>query len=259
MWQAIGASVRGTSHLRQDMPCQDICLWQAVDDYLVAAVADGLGSARFADEAARLAVESIVAYLTSRLSHDVLVEVGDWQILVNAAFAEARSRLVECAKAANQSLHDFATTLLVLVLAPSWLVTGHIGDGAIVVQFDDGRLETISPPTNGEYVNSVTPLTADDYKLHIRVRVERTAVDRAALLTDGLQLLCINLASMVPYAPFFIPLFEAIGGVLDADSTTFQLIHFLESERVSAKTDDDKTLVIIGRLSPSPIVPDAVM
>jgi hypothetical protein len=248
MWQAIGASVQGTGHVRQGLPCQDACHWQVADEYLVAAVGDGLGSAPHADLGARLAVETAVAHLATHLTQSTANDAATWQHLMQGAYAQARSQLAACAEEASQPLKAYATTLLVLAATPEWLAVGHIGDGAIVVRFADGRLETVSPPVNGEYVNSVTPLTADDFAWHIRVRVEPAAVMRAALLTDGIQSLCINLATMTPYRPFFTPFFAALDQELNSSAISAEVAHFLESERICTKTDDDKTLVVIGRL-----------
>lgn len=258
MWQAFGSSVQGTNHVRMELPCQDACQWQVSDAYLVAAIADGLGSAQYADTGARLAVEAAVAHLNAQLAQATPDDRNAWQHLIQVAFTQARSLLATHAEEAGQPLNAFATTLLVLAVTPFWLATGHIGDGAIVVQFGDGRLETVSPPVNGEYANSVTPLTVDDLVPQLRVRVEQATVMRAALLTDGLQSLCINLVTMTPYLPFFAPFFTALDQVLDSAATSIQVAHFLESERICAKTDDDKTLVLIGRLLASAPADDRI-
>ncbi len=258
MWQAFGSSVQGTGHVRMKLPCQDACQWQVDDAYLVAAVADGLGSAQYADVGARLAVEVAVAHLTAQLAQAIPGDRDAWQHIIQAAYAQARNQLAIYAEGASQPLNAFATTLLVLAVTPFWLATGHIGDGAIVVQFDDERLETVSPPVNGEYANSVTPLTVDDLVPQIRVKVEQATVMRAALLTDGLQSLCMNLVTTTPYLPFFAPFFAALDQVLDSDATSTQVAHFLESERICAKTDDDKTLVVIGRLLASTLADDTI-
>jgi hypothetical protein len=224
MWQAIGASVQGTGHVRQGLPCQDACHWQVSDEHLVVAVGDGLGSALYADVGARLAVETSVTHLATHLVQTAADDAEAWGYLVQSAYAEVHRQLAACAEEARQPLNAYATTLLVLAATPEWLAVGHIGDGAIIAEFADGRLETISPPVNGEYVNSVIPVTADDFARHIRVRVEPAAVLRAALLTDGIQSLCINLATMTPYRPFFTPFFTALDQKLDGSATSIELV-----------------------------------
>lgn len=248
MWQVIGASSRGTSHIRQGLPCQDAHQYVTEGTCLVASVADGLGSAAKADEGARIAVNAAVTYLLSHLAQDEPDDLEHWQQLMRSSHLRARERLEEYAREAGQPLRSYATTLLTLVVTPGWLAIGHIGDGAIVAQYDDGRLETVSPPVRGEYVNSVTPLTVNDPLPHIRLRIEPAAVARIALFTDGIQSLCINEATGNPYGPFFMPLFEDLGQDIDVKETSHELALFLDSERICARTDDDKTLILGGKV-----------
>jgi hypothetical protein len=51
-WAVIGATARGESHARTDLPCQDAVGWWQSDVVLVAACADGAGSAPRAREGA---------------------------------------------------------------------------------------------------------------------------------------------------------------------------------------------------------------
>ena len=55
-WKIIGASVAGTSHLKQGKTCDDAhAHWQDEDGSLLLVVADGAGSARYAEKGARVA------------------------------------------------------------------------------------------------------------------------------------------------------------------------------------------------------------
>lgn len=48
-WKAIARSATGTSHLKQQMPCQDYGSYKILNNVMVGAVADGAGSAKYAD------------------------------------------------------------------------------------------------------------------------------------------------------------------------------------------------------------------
>ncbi len=100
-----------------------------------------------------------------------------------------------------------------------------------------------------KYVNEVTPLTADDALDRLRLSMRQGSVSAVAMLTDGLENLCINRASGQPYPPFFVPFFEAIVKPMDTAKGERQLASFLNSDRVCSKTEDDKTLLVAGRLS----------
>jgi hypothetical protein len=71
-------------------------------------------------------------------------------------------------------------------------------------------------------------------------------------MSDGLTRLALKMPSYEPYVPFFQPLFAYIEGTSTANwngNAEQQMAAFLASERVSARTDDDKTLVLAVRLS----------
>jgi len=247
-WRAYGASVRGTSHVRAGIPCQDAHGWRLVPGGIVGAVADGLGSAARAEEGAELAVsmalESIVTGFDA-MRHDEVASITE---MVRAAFLAARDALESASMAAP--LRDLGTTLLLAIATDGWTAVGQIGDGAIVGRWLDGRLESLSVPLRGEFINETTPLTADDAMQHLIVRVWPEPVQSLALLSDGLEDLCINLATGLPFGaffgPFFAPLIDPPTDQFDSDLISEHLAAFLDSDRVCTRTDDDKTLLLVG-------------
>jgi hypothetical protein len=68
-------------------------------------------------------------------------------------------------------------------------------------------------------------------------------------MTDGLLRLVLNCQHQ-PHVPFFQPLLT-VGVEVDHEAHgNGQLADFLTSERVCARTDDDKTVVLALRLPP---------
>ena len=65
-WKAIARSAIGTSHQKQRLPCQDYGDYKILNQTLVGAVADGAGSAKYADIGAKLAVETVLAAFTEQ-------------------------------------------------------------------------------------------------------------------------------------------------------------------------------------------------
>lgn len=248
MWSrnVIGASVQGTSHVRAGTPCQDAHGYRVLEECVIAAVADGLGSAARSDEGAKLAVDTALDVLDNALGVALPDDVEGWIHILRSAFTEARRNLEQTAESNDLPLRDYGTTLITVVVTEDWLTVGQIGDGAAVALFADDTLETISKPQRGEYANETIPLTASDALTLAHFSARQAEVKALALLTDGLQNLSIDSETSVPYAPFFTPFFEGIGQQIDADETSDRLTDFLNSERVCAKTDDDKTLVVIG-------------
>ena len=218
-WRLVGASVVGAGHVVRGDGCDDAhAIASRLDGSLVIAVADGAGSAPRGGEGARLAVEVALA------CHD------------DPAAA------VETAAAAVDA--DMATTLAVVHVSSHVVRVAQVGDGAVVLRRGD-ELEVVGPVDREEFVNETVFLTSATWREHLRVdEVPAAGVDGIAVLTDGLQMLAFELPSGRPHLPFFAPLYDFAAS---AESSIDELSAFLGSERVCARTDDDKTLVLAVR------------
>ena len=246
-WVVLGASVQGARHIENALPCQDAHAYRAIDaSTLVAAVADGLGSAAYAQAGAELAASGTVAYIEQELRKAFPGDEAGWIQLTRQGFLAACDRLNEEAQKNQADLRDYATTLIVAILTNDWLITGHIGDGAAVAWLEDGDLVIVSSPQNDEYVNVTFPLTMPDMLNVAEFKVHPGRVKALALLSDGMQHASIRTLDHTPHAPFFEPLFRQLPGVKDMRKASQNLAEFMASERISAHTDDDKTLVLIG-------------
>jgi len=248
----IGASAIGTSHRQSGGQCEDAHAYrQRADGTLVLAVADGAGSAAWAAAGAACAVAAAVAAADRALDAQPLPATeAAWQDLLAAAPAAARAALEQLAAespapAPARPLAAWATTLVLAVVTTRWVAAVQVGDGAVVVQDGLGGLQAALRPARGEYLNETVFLTADDYQARAQYAVlAPVALRGVALLTDGLQMLALNLAAGTPHAPFFTPLFTFATGPGAGDAP---LAAFLDSARVCAQTDDDKTLLIAVR------------
>jgi hypothetical protein len=54
----------------------------------------------------------------------------------------------------------------------------------------------------------------------------------------------LHIATKSVFAPFFDPLFSVVRQSADGEKLKSALSEFLSSERLAARTDDDKTLVL---------------
>ncbi len=247
-WVVIGASVQGTSHIKVGLSCQDAHAYKAITrDVFAAVVADGLGTALHAEIGSKLAAASALAYLEEALSTETPGDADSWIKLAQDCFNAARARLEEEALHSQAALRDFATTLVMAILTPDWLVTGQIGDGAVVAALEDGSLVSISLPQNDEYVNVTYPLTMPDMLQNVKCAASLLNVKALALMSDGMQPVSIRSLDQSPHAPFFEPLFRQLSGVKDMPKASLNLAEFMASNTISSRTDDDKTLVLVGR------------
>lgn len=248
MWQAIGASAIGTGHIRSGKPCQDYHGYRILDDCIIAAVADGLGSASKSEEGSRLAVNACLEYLENTLdlaTPDILDLSCN---IMRHAFLESKKVLRDKSLKENRHIREYATTMLILVAFPDLLITGHIGDGGIVGMKQDKTILTLSPPIKMEYVNDVIPLTSKNMINNLRIFVYEDSFSAIAMFTDGIQNMALFLAENTPHSPFFSPFFHAITKKMDTVSVSQDLADFLMSEKVCKRTDDDKTLLVLGRI-----------
>lgn len=245
MWRIVGSSKPGTSHLRQGLPCQDTHYWVQSGDLLIAAVADGAGSAPLAAEGAQIAAKTAVDFLAMKSQgHSKADDEIPWKDWLHSAFDTALLELKDEAENRSAELSDFATTLIVAVAAPTFVAVAQIGDGAVIVGERSAQITALTTPSQGEYLNETTFLTAPDALLQAQFRVWHHPPRHLALLTDGLQMLALKMPTGAPHPPFFAPLFRFVEVIEDRDAAHAQLLAFLGGERVTQRTDDDLTLLL---------------
>jgi hypothetical protein len=248
VWRVAAASVRGVAHERTGAPCQDACRFVETRGVLVAAVADGAGSAALAEVGAQLVVEAAISAIAQRdeLSDSFTDEELAAQLL-RAAFRDAVGALGREASALGRAPSELASTLIVAVVAPQLVVAAQVGDGACVVQGPNG-LRCLTVPQGGEYANETTFLTSAGMEAALQVSVSPGRCDRLALFSDGLQRLALNMADAAPHGPFFSPLFRFLEAVPDPADATQRVRSFLTSPRLAERTDDDLTLLLATRV-----------
>lgn len=245
-WHVVGASVQGTAHARLGVPCQDAHAWRIMpDDTLVLAVADGAGSAGRSLEGAQVAVQAALHALTDGLEAR---EPLPAEALLRDAFLRARESVAALAADSGTPLPQFATTLMAALVTTDGLNVASLGDGALIADAGEELRMASAPPQKGEYANETHFLTQDGALDVVQVARFDGPVRAVAATTDGLMRLALRLPDYLPHAPFFQPLFAfAANG---HDGAADELAAFLASERVAARTDDDKTLVIAVRAEP---------
>jgi hypothetical protein len=246
-WIGAAASRRGSAHVRRGEPRQDAVAMRFCGETLIAAVADGAGSASRGGAGAALACRRLADAAGSVTRVDAVSDrdVTRW-------FEGARERLRVGAERAGVGLRDLATTAILLLSDGRSTLCGHVGDGAAVAR-TVGGWRALSWPETGEHAGTTRFLTEDRPSLRL-ARLDEPA-SAVALLTDGMERLVLDLTARTPHAPFFdmvaAPLDrlamdpEARGGRDRRLSAA--LGRYLDAETVCERTDDDKTLAIAVR------------
>jgi hypothetical protein len=170
-----------------------------------------------------------------------------------ALWAQAlRTTLEAQALAEGAPLRHYACTLVAALVGPTqaWFV--QVGDGAAVyADTQTGQWQVPIWPAHGEYANTTFFLTDPDYASHLHCRAVGQRICRLGLFTDGLEHLLLDASTRQGHAPALAPLLaplQAQPGTTGYNTALSEhLARFLASERVCARTHDDKTLILAVR------------
>ncbi|MDJ0795559.1 MAG: PP2C family serine/threonine-protein phosphatase [Calothrix sp. MO_167.B12] len=245
-WQVVAASVCGTSHVKNSQLCQDAHHWQTLpDSVLLAAAADGAGSARLGKIGSMVAVETAIKYIsTQNVNREILEDEAAVLTLLRNAIEACIQAVEEEAVSCDAKPQDLATTLIITIATPEMAAVAQIGDGMAVAKDLEGNLIALTTPDRGEYINQTTFLTTVDALDTTQVKICRQTIVNVGILTDGLQMLAMNMAAGEPHNPFFSPLFDFVNAAEDQTVAREQLVKFLCSDKITQRTDDDLTLIL---------------
>ena len=248
-WKIAASSIAGVSHIKTGTVCQDAHAYRVLPNgLLIAAVADGAGSASLSDIGAKLAVETALRtleYLAGASSNPARF-FPDEQA-VRDTLQTARQAVEMEAQSRDVPARELATTLLVAVASDTQIIGAQIGDGAIVARDANGDVFAITTPPDAEYANATTFLTSPDALQSAQfVHIHKPAAS-LCLFSDGLQRLALKLPEGTPHAPFFAPLFRFLAEATDPSAANAQLAAFLRSPRIADRADDDLTLLLAAR------------
>lgn len=254
MWKYGFASVAGTSHVKSSLACQDssnveVFAGPQGEEILLAVASDGAGSA-------------VHGHLGSQLACDLLIDEVKTHFAGRRAWAQLDEEFMHSWINRFQHLvagwsgelpktQDFACTLLAAVVGREHAAYFHIGDGAIVASLrDDGEnYQCICWPQQGEYANTTNFLTDVDAVERVFCVSISNAVDEVALFTDGIQSLVLDYRKRTAHSSFFASMFNWLRLRREGYSRELSdsLVTYLNSEKINARTDDDKTLVLATR------------
>ena len=249
-WKVAASTVTGKSHIDRGEKGQDFnkagTIQIGEEEYFIGIVSDGAGSTTDGGRGAEITCETAFACITGTVRDTCVSEITDKTIQVwisvchDAIVAEATKR--------GKRLRDFACTVIGIVAGNGGVIFFQIGDGAIVTRCGD-EYAVIFWPEQGEYVNTTYFVTDEEFQHSVKISRSGTIPIAIAAFTDGLQNLVLSFAQKSPHPGFFRPLFEALQSSSDDTCPGFsaQLGQFLNRDDISARSDDDRTLVLAVR------------
>lgn len=243
-----GLSVVGTSHAAQaGGACQDAHAIRTLPEgWVVAAIADGVGSASQSATGARIASDMAVQTIEERCPP--LWDAHVLSDVVKDAFHEAlRGVLVE-AEREGLPASEYDTTLTVVVYNGEEVVYGHVGDSGVVALKPTGDFARITEAQKGEEFNTVVPLRAGPGSWVFRTLSE--PVCGLLMMTDGvLDVACpwiLARTGQPVFVGYVRPFIDAnimkARGDAEFRQLEEEIAEFLSGDR-SRLISDDKTVV----------------
>lgn len=232
-------SLVGPLHTAKNMPCQDYCKYSRKGRNFVAIVSDGAGSSKFGRIGARIICETLT------------------DLLPNIDFKYARQEIVRAINVAREklmrhrlnksknedSLVDFAATLVGVIYHQDKGLFFHIGDGAALAFHDDAYEQfTASKPENGAFSCETYFYTMDDWKDSLRF----TSFDKAhtlLLMSDGLTNFSFSADFNQIERNFILPINNFLTQEQNQGKAIRALNNTLNTSRARKLNSDDKTLL----------------
>lgn len=186
MLNTYGFSICGQAHIKTGKVCQDSHKISCVNDTtIVAAIADGVGSAMYSDIGSRIAVETVVDFCTENIDQEDTLQT------IEEAFSTAFLQIQKKSDEDGNPINEYDTTLSMVIYKDNHIWYGHSGDGGIIGLTTEGKYVAITTPQKGADMVSVIPLRAGaDYW-----DIGESTLDFASiiLVTDGM------LDALTPY------------------------------------------------------------
>ena len=250
-------SLIGTAHqAKKDGVCQDASdVIELENGWVVAAIADGLGSAKRSEIGAATAVKTVLSFV--RENHPEKWHEESLISLLRTAYHKAFT-VIKTKSVENQDdLREYDTTLTTVIYNGTNVVYGHVGDGGIIVLSSFGEYSVLTEAQKGETFNETSPLRAgpDNWSFG----VSKEDVCALIMVTDGIfdvaypwLLAKSNQPIYVNYVrPFMDINLLKVSTPADFENAQTEIAEFFNGP-YSKQITDDKTIVGIINTSVVP-------
>lgn len=183
-----GFSTVGKSHIKKGTCCQDShCIRKLENGWMIAAVADGVGSAKNSHIGSKIAAKTVVEFCEECMPWDYnLISIKS---MMRTAYNYAYKLILKESKRSGEPIESYDTTLSMVIYDGQRIIYGHSGDGAIIGLNTFGDYVVITRPQKGVDGVSVIPLRSG----YTQWVIDSYDEDLAAviLVTDGmLETIC---------------------------------------------------------------------
>lgn len=181
-WVTAHTSIRGRSHIEKNQPCQDKTFSVTSNDTTVIALSDGGGAYQHADIGAEIIVQAICEELVTNFNKLYQNEISGINASIRGLIQKSLTQ-----KAKELGIHhkDLSGTLLFVATNKNRYLAGHIGDG-IIGLLNQEKVQLLSKPDNGEFINLTYFINSDNAKKHLRIyKGNVNNINGFILMSDG--------------------------------------------------------------------------
>lgn len=219
MIKEISFKQQGPYHKTKGIVCQDSFYSVHKDSYVVAAVADGLGSEKFSDVGSSIASKVAVEYCAKNYAPEMNIE--DIQKIMNNAFVYGWKAVCEKAVEDGNLFDEYDTTLCLVIYDGKSIYYGQSGDSGMIALSEDGYYKVITEQQRDDD-GCVFPLCfGPDYW---KFGKEEGPFHSVLLMTDGV------LEQMIPL-------------VLNKDNSGDYKLNIPNLEKLMNRTEDDDEVI----------------
>ena len=177
-------SIIGSAHqAKKDGVCQDASdVVVLKNGWVVAVIADGLGSAKKSEIGSTTAVKTVISFVSE--NHPDKWHEESLMSLLRTAYHKALKTIKALSEENQDELCDYDTTLTAVVYNGTNVVYGHTGDGGIIALSSYGDYSVLTEAQKGEAFNETSPLRAGPENWFFGVSKED--VCSLIMMTDGI-------------------------------------------------------------------------
>lgn len=270
-WTVAYASVIGNMHVQMNLPCQDSCAYESLNEnWGVAVVCDGAGSATHSHLGSEMTAKLSLKYFSELVTIQGWHEADEfpsetiWKGSAVVALRKVREGLGKLAEAEKVKINALGSTVIVVVHSPKGLLIAHIGDGR--AGYSNGtEWKSSIEPFQGAEANETVFITSDiwnedEIHQYARTHIIKDKVVAFTLLSDGCEKSSfeVNIFNSrknkffdlnKPFPKFFEPNVKGLK-MLRKEGKTQEEINqlwsgFLTNGTAQFKTEtDDKTMIL---------------
>lgn len=248
-YKMLVASQRGRSHAHKGQFREDDFFIAQGENWQLAIVADGAGSAKYSRYGSWLICHTIGQFLQQVLSKQMTINLQDIKLAFRAALAAALSAIEHEAQNQQTSVKDYASTVLAVLCyfdrqqQQYIYLTLAVGDGAIALyQPQTQQVSLLNTPDSGDYAGETRFLNAESLAIAQVKQYSQADFWPCLLMTDGISDAFFDSDNALKSAKAWQNLWQFLQQhhALDNDNNLLSCLDFW-----SKGNHDDRTLVAI--------------